>query len=157
MTNVLATLLTFAALPLVRRFGVVKAMVLTHLPSAIFLGLMPLPNSSAAGTWMAMALLSLWGSAQWMDQAPRQAFLVAVVKNEERTAVLGVINIVKTIGQAGGIGIAGIFAQKKLWVIMLSGAGLMKVVYDVLIICTFLGVKDREDEERERKEEVTRV
>jgi hypothetical protein len=153
-TNILATLSNFAALPLARALGPLKTMTFTHLPSAIFLGLIPLPKAGGAGTWIAMAFLSLRACTQSMDQAPRQAFLAAAVKNEERTAILGVVNIVKTLAQAGGIGSSGVLAGRKLWVVMLGGAGLMKATYDLLILWTFLGVRDREDEEDEEKEEM---
>lgn len=83
-----------------------------------------------------------------MDQAPRQAFLAAAVRNEERTAILGVVNIVKTIAQAGGIGSSGVLAERKLWVVMLGSAGLMKATYDLLILWTFLGIRPREEDER---------
>jgi sugar phosphate permease len=151
-TNILATLSNFAALPLARKLGPLKTMTFTHLPSAIFLGLIPLPQAGGAGTWIAMAFLSLRACTQSMDQAPRQAFLAAAVKNEERTAILGVVNIVKTLAQAGGIGSSGVLAGKKLWVVMLGGAGLMKATYDLLILWTFLGVRDREDEDDEEKD-----
>ncbi|KAF1969710.1 major facilitator superfamily transporter [Bimuria novae-zelandiae CBS 107.79] len=147
-TNVLATLSNFAALPLARRLGPLKTMTFTHLPSAIFLALIPIPKAGTPGTLMSMALLSLRACTQSMDQAPRQAFLAAVMKPEERTAILGVINIVKTIAQGGGIGSSGVLAAGKSWHIMLGGAGLMKATYDLLILWTFLGVPDREDEER---------
>jgi Na+/melibiose symporter-like transporter len=147
-TNILATLSNFAALPLARRLGPLKTMTFTHLPSAIFLGLIPIPGAGGIGTWLAMGFLSLRACTQSMDQAPRQAFLAAAVRTEERTAILGVVNIVKTIAQAGGIGSSGVLASRKLWLVMLGGAGLMKATYDLLILWTFLGVRDREDEER---------
>ncbi|PSN66488.1 major facilitator superfamily MFS1 [Corynespora cassiicola Philippines] len=140
-TNILATLSNFAALPLARRLGPLKTMTFTHLPSAIFLGMIPLPPANTAGTWIAMALLSLRACTQSMDQAPRQAFLAAAVRPEERTAILGVVNVIKTLAQAGGIGSAGFLAERKLWVVMLGGAGLMKATYDVLILWTFLGAE----------------
>ena len=147
-TNLLATLSNFAALPLARRLGPLKTMTFTHLPSAIFLAFIPIPKAGSAGTLISMALLSLRACTQSMDQAPRQAFLAAVMKPEERTAILGVINIVKTIAQAGGIGSSGVLAAARSWRLMLGGAGLMKAMYDLLILWTFLGVSDREDEAR---------
>ncbi|KAF2795746.1 major facilitator superfamily MFS1 [Melanomma pulvis-pyrius CBS 109.77] len=148
-TNVLATLSNFAALPLARRLGPLKTMTFTHLPSAIFLALIPFPKAGGLGTWLAMAFLSLRACTQSMDQAPRQAFLAAAVKTEERTAILGVVNIVKTLAQAGGIGSSGALAAKSLWVVMFGGAGAMKATYDLLILWTFLGVRDREDDDRD--------
>ncbi|GKT58002.1 major facilitator superfamily transporter [Colletotrichum tofieldiae] len=144
VTNLLATISNLAALPLARRLGPLKTMVFTHLPSAIFLSMIPLPSAGPVGTWSAMALLSLRACTQSMDQAPRQAFLAAAVLPAERTAVLGVVNIVKTLAQAGGIGSAGFLSGKNLWVVVLSGAGIMKACYDLLMLAMFLGLRDRE-------------
>ncbi|KAL1604856.1 hypothetical protein SLS60_004396 [Paraconiothyrium brasiliense] len=145
-TNILATLSNIAALPLARRLGPLKTMTFTHLPSAILLGLIPFPPPGSPGTLVSMSFLALRACTQSMDQAPRQAFLAAVMRPEERTAILGIVNIVKTIAQAGGIGTSGVLAAQRSWRTMLGSAGLMKVTYDVLILWTFLHVPDREDE-----------
>lgn len=146
VTNLLATVSNLLALPLARRLGPLKTMVFTHLPSAIFLALTPLPSPGGAGTWLAMGLLSLRACTQSMDQAPRQAFLSAAVLPSERTAVLGVVNVAKTLAQAGGIGVVGVLAEHKLWVVALSGAGALKATYDLLMLGMFLGLRDREDD-----------
>ncbi|KAK0712580.1 major facilitator superfamily MFS1 [Lasiosphaeria miniovina] len=145
-TNLLATLSNLAALPMARRLGPLRTMVFTHLPSAVFLALIALPPASPRGTPLAMTLLALRACTQSMDQAPRQAFLAAAVLPAERTAVLGVVNITKTLAQAGGIGSSGVFAARKLWVLGLGGAGLMKAAYDLLMLWMFLGLKEREAE-----------
>ncbi|KAF5503336.1 putative membrane protein [Colletotrichum fructicola] len=120
-------------------------MVFTHLPSAVFLSMIPIPGPGPSGTWIAMAFLSLRACTQSMDQAPRQAFLAAAVLPNERTAVLGVVNIVKTLAQAGGIGAAGVLSGKNLWIVVLTGAGIMKACYDLLMLGMFLGLRDREE------------
>lgn len=144
VTNILATLSNLAALPLARRLGPLKTMVFTHLPSAIFLSMIPWPSPGGLGTWLAMAFLSLRACTQSMDQAPRQAFLAAAVLPAERTAVLGVVNTLKTLAQAGGIGSTGLFAEKGWWIAVLTGAGAMKAGYDLLMLWMFMGLKDRE-------------
>ncbi|KAK7452280.1 major facilitator superfamily transporter [Colletotrichum acutatum] len=156
VTNLLATISNLVALPLARRLGPLKTMVFTHLPSAIFLSMIPLPSPGSGGTWTAMAFLSLRACTQSMDQAPRQAFLAAAVLPNERTAVLGVVNIVKTWAQAGGLGSAGYLAGKNLWIVVFTGAGIMKACYDLLMLGLFLGLRDREDDSsksRSRDEE----
>ncbi|KAK7429130.1 hypothetical protein QQZ08_004345 [Neonectria magnoliae] len=149
VTNLLATVSNLAALPLARRLGPLKTMVFTHLPSAIFLAMIPFPSAGGMGTWLAMAFLALRACTQSMDQAPRQAFLAAAVLPTERTAVLGVVNTVKTLAQASGIGSAGFFAGKNLWVVVMTGAGAMKAGYDLLMLWMFIGLRDREEEEEE--------
>ncbi|KAF7548942.1 hypothetical protein G7Z17_g6748 [Cylindrodendrum hubeiense] len=146
VTNLLATISNLAALPLARRLGPLKTMVFTHLPSAVFLAMVPFPSAGGAGTWLAMAFLALRACTQSMDQAPRQAFLAAAVLPSERTAVLGVVNTVKTLAQASGIGSAGYFAGKNLWIVVMTGAGAMKAAYDLLMLWMFLGLRDREED-----------
>ena len=146
-TNVLATLSNLAALPLARRLGPLKTMTFTHLPSAILLCLVPLPPTTASGTWLAVVLLCLRACTSSMDQAPRQAFLSAAVLPAERTVVLGIVNVAKTLAQAGGLGSAGVLAGARLWVVVLSGAGIMKACYDLLMLWMFLGLKERDDVE----------
>jgi len=142
-TNLLATISNLLALPLARRLGPLKTMTFTHLPSAIFLALIPLPKPDGPGTWWAMGLLAMRACTQSMDQAPRQAFLAAAVLPEERTAVLGVVNVVKTLAQAGGIGCTGVLAGAGAWVVMFGGAGGLKASYDLLMLWMFLGMKER--------------
>jgi len=71
VTNLLATVSNLLALPLARRLGPLKTMTFTHLPSAVFLALIPLPRAGGAGTWLAMGFLALRACTQSMDQAPR--------------------------------------------------------------------------------------
>lgn len=148
ITNILATFSNLAALPLARRLGPLKTMVFTHLPSAIFLAMIPWPSPSGLGTWVAMAFLAMRACTQSMDQAPRQAFLAAAVLPSERTAVMGVVNAAKTLAQAGGIGTTGFLVGGGFWVLALTGAGMMKAGYDLLMLWMFVGLKDREESGR---------
>lgn len=145
VTNILATLSNLAALPLARRIGPLKTMVFTHLPSAIFLAMVAVPPPGSFGTWLATGFLALRACTQSMDQAPRQAFISAAVLPSERTAVLGVVNTVKTLAQAGGIGSAGVLVSENLWILVFVGAGAMKASYDLLMLGVFLNLRDREE------------
>lgn len=159
VAHALSTLSNIVALPLARRIGPLKTMVFAHLPSTIFLAMIPIPGATRTGTLLAMGFLALRACTQTMDQAPRQAFISGVVLAGERTAILGVLNTTKTLAQAGGTGSAGVLAGKGLWVVVLSGAGAMKAVYDLLILWSFVGVKERDEappKPASRDEEETR-
>jgi MFS family permease len=145
VTNILATISNLLALPIARRLGPLPTMVFTHLPSAVFLAMIPLPSKSSTGTWLAMAFLALRACTQSMDQAPRQAFLAAAVLPSERTAVMGWVNMAKTLAQGSGIGLAGVLAGYGWWIPLLSGAGILKASYDLLILWMFSKIKSRED------------
>lgn len=147
VTGLLSTLSNFAALPLTRRIGPLLTMSACHFPSTIFLGLIPFFSTSPSGTWWAMAFLAFRACTQSMDVAPRQAFLSAAVLPAERTAVLGIVNVAKTLANAGGIGLSGVLAEAHNWKLMFASAGLLKAGYDLLMLAMFYGIKDREDQQ----------
>ncbi|POS71921.1 hypothetical protein DHEL01_v209688 [Diaporthe helianthi] len=120
-----------------KRIGLVKTMVFTHLPSAIFLALFPAPNV----VWLTVVLLVARGTLASMDQAPRSAFLSKAVAAEERTAVMGIVNVVKTLSQSGGPTITGIFAGSDRFWIAFVVAGCMKASYDLGLLTFFLKVE----------------
>ncbi|ERT01713.1 hypothetical protein HMPREF1624_00007 [Sporothrix schenckii ATCC 58251] len=150
VTNIFASFSNLLALPLARRLGPLKTMAFTHLPSALFLGLVPVPPASGSvGTPLAMAFLALRACTQSMDQAPRQAFLSAAVLPAERTAVMGVVNTVKTLMQAGGVGFSGVLAGRHQWILLLGGAGALKASYDLLLLWNFSHLRPRQEEHSE--------
>ena len=82
-----------------------------------------------------------------MDQVPRQAFLAAAVLPSERTAVMGLVNVVKTLSQSGGPLLTGWLAgMQKFWIAFLI-AGALKASYDLAMLKMFLGFKPREEDE----------
>ncbi|KXT12919.1 hypothetical protein AC579_4127 [Pseudocercospora musae] len=130
MGNMLASLVA-------KRIGLVRTMVFTHLPSAIFLALLPAPSSLL----MTIVILVARSSLASMDQAPRSAFLSAVVLPEERTAVMGVVNTIKTMSQSSGPLITGILAQDSRFWIAFVVAGALKASYDLAMLSMFAGTK----------------
>ncbi|KAH7381028.1 major facilitator superfamily domain-containing protein [Cadophora sp. MPI-SDFR-AT-0126] len=83
---------SLVATSLSKRIGLIRTMVFTHLPSTTFLMLIPVPPSLAG----ALVFLILRSSLASMDIAPKAAFLSMVVLPEERTAVMGLISVVRT-------------------------------------------------------------
>ncbi|KAF2016529.1 para-aminobenzoate synthase [Aaosphaeria arxii CBS 175.79] len=134
-TWILSTLGTVFASSLARRLGLIQAMIVTHLPSAIFLGLLPAaPN--LGWTIFLLAARSLMSS---MDQAPRSAFLSLVVLPEERTAVMGIVNIMKTFAQSSGPTVTGILAGRDHFWVAFVVAGSVKAAYDLGLLTFFAG------------------
>jgi MFS family permease len=86
------------ASPLARRIGLINTMVFTHLPSSLAIGFVPVPRSVG---WTA-GLLMFNSALNSLDQAPRAAFIAAVVKPEERTAVMGITSMLRTLAQSVG-------------------------------------------------------
>ncbi|KAI5358171.1 Putative major facilitator superfamily, MFS transporter superfamily [Septoria linicola] len=116
-----------------KRIGLVRTMVFTHLPSAIFLALLPAPTS----LFLTIVLLVARSSLSSMDQAPRSAFLSAVVLPEERTAVMGIVNTVKTMSQSSGPLITGTLSSSKHFWLAFVLAGTLKAAYDLAMLHMF--------------------
>jgi MFS family permease len=110
-------------------------MVATHLPSSIFLALLPAPPGLPA----TICLLVARSILNSMDQAPRSAFLSVVVLPEERTAVMGVVNILKTLSQSGGPWVTGLLAGHNHFWVAFVAAGSLKGAYDVMLLAFFAG------------------
>jgi sugar phosphate permease len=125
-------------------------MVFTHLPSAVALALIPIPSSLP----FAMLFLILRSCTQSMDVAPRSAFLAAVVLPNERTAVMGTINVVKTSAQSLGPLITGVLASNKLFWVAFVMAGSLKATYDLGMLAVFANHKPREERAAEAQADI---
>ncbi|KAM0501039.1 hypothetical protein ACHAP8_004765 [Fusarium lateritium] len=136
-TSIIAAGSVLVASSLAKRFGNVKTMVFTHIPSAIFLALIPIPNE----VHISVLFLILRSCTQSMDVAPRSAFLAAIIQPNERTVVIGLINVAKTTAQSLGPLITGLLADSDYFWVAFIMAGSLKVCYDL----GFLGLfKHRE-------------
>jgi len=118
-----------------KRIGLIQAMVATHVPSSIFLALLP----TSPGLPATISLLVARSLLNSMDQAPRSAFLSVVVLPEERTVVMGVVNILKTLSQSGGPWVTGLLAGGNHFWVAFVAAGTLKGTYDVLLLAFFAG------------------
>ena len=127
-----------------RRLGLVKAMVFTHLPSAIFLAFIPLSST----WWIMLMLLLLNAMFGSMDQAPREAFVAAAFLPRERVQAMGTLNLVKTLAASLGPILSGwAHDHKKWWLIFLMAAAL-KVSYDIGLLAMFLNTPLPEERRR---------
>jgi sugar phosphate permease len=138
-----STLGNVFASSIAKRLGLIQAMVFTHLPSSIFLALLPVPS----GLGLTICLLVGRSVLNSMDQAPRSAFLSIVVLPEERTAVMGVVNILKTLSQSSGPSLTGVLAGNNNFWVAFVAAGSLKATYDLLLLAFFGGrVQPRKQE-----------
>jgi MFS family permease len=127
--NMFAGVSSLLAAPLSRRIGLVNTMVWTHLPSNILLVLVPfMPNLPAAA-----GVLLLRFCLSQMDVPTRQAFVVAVVDPDERSAAGGVTNVARSVGTTIAPALTGAaFAVPALGIPFLVAGGL-KIVYDLAL------------------------
>lgn len=98
---------------------------------------------------VALVFLFLRHCTASMDVGPRSAFLAAIVLPSERTAVLGILNTTKTLGQSLGPLVTGILADRGFFWIAFVLAGSLKASYDIGILALFKN-HEREKAELER-------
>ncbi len=128
--NVLAGVSALLASRLAARFGLVRTMVFTHLPSNILLILVPLMPSLPLAILVLLARFSI----SQMDVPTRQSYIMAVVKPEERSAAGGVTGVARTIGAALAPVFAGfLYARPSLMSVPFFIAGALKIIYDLLL------------------------
>ncbi|GAB7346848.1 hypothetical protein MBLNU459_g1934t1 [Dothideomycetes sp. NU459] len=138
--SLIAACSSLLAVPLAKRFGLVKAGVFSHLPSSIILALIPVSGSLP----VAMALLLLRSCTSTMDRAPKQAFLAAAILSHETTAIMGAVNVAKSLTQAAGVPVTGLLAgQDRFWIVFVL-AGAMKASCDVVMLFMFGDFESRE-------------
>jgi MFS family permease len=127
--NALSALSFLAAVPLARRFGLLNTMVFTHLPSNVLLALVAfMPTFPLAG-----GMLLLRQLLSQMDVPTRQAYTMALVAPEERTAAASVTSLARSAGSAVSPVISGVLLQGALIALGLPLviAGVTKGVYDL--------------------------
>lgn len=110
-------------------------MVFTHLPSAICLTMISVPNSLP----LALTFLILRACSQSMDVAPRSAFLAAALPSDKRTAIMGAVNVVKTTSASMGPLLTGILARNNMFGVSFIIAGILKITYDLGMLASFAG------------------
>ncbi len=140
--NVFAGISALLASRLAARFGLVRTMVFTHLPSNVLLILVPLMPSLP----LAVLVLLLRFSISQMDVPTRQSYVMAVVRPDERSAAAGVTGVARTTGAALAPVFAGWMLARPDWTsVPFVLAGALKIIYDVLLYRGFVTVRPLEE------------
>jgi MFS family permease len=125
---------------LAARLGHIRTMVFTHLPSNVFLvlaGLMPTAP-------LAILFLLLRMALSQMDVPARQAFVMAVVPREERTAASSVTNVPRSLAAALSPFVAGFLLEQTTFGWPLIAGGILKAIYDLALFARFSQVRPLE-------------
>ena len=140
--NVFAGISALLASRLASRIGLIRTMVVTHLPSNVLLVLVPLmPNLR-----LAVLVLLVRFSISQMDVPTRQSYTMAVVSPEERSAAGGITGVARTTGAAASPFFAGLlFARPGLIGVPFFIAGTLKIIYDLLLYRKFMAVRPTEE------------
>ena len=130
--NLLAGFSALLAVPLAKKIGLIRTMVFTHLPSNILLMLVPLMPDFG----LAISVLLLRFSISQMDVPTRQAYTMAVVDPDERSAAAGITGIARSVGASVSPVLCG-----AVFSVFLSGpfiiAGGLKIMYDLILFRNF--------------------
>ena len=131
-----AQLLTACSVLLAARashwFGLVNTMVFSHLASNALLVAMGLAPTAG----LAVGLLLLRALLSQMDVPTRQAFLMLVVRDDEREATATVTNAGRTVAQAVSPALTGYVMQAVSLSAPFVLGGVLKIVYDLLLYQT---------------------
>ena len=123
--------------PLAKKIGLINTMVFTHVPSSAAVLVFPFPPAF----WATAVLLLVRAGLNNMDQAPRTAFIAAVVKADERTAVMGITAMVRTLAALTGPSVTGWLAgSEKFWIAFVL-AGICRLSYDFGLWAMFVDMK----------------
>ena len=133
----LSSLSTIFSGPLARYIGLVNTMVFTHIPSSAAVLFFPFPR----GVTATFALLLLRVGPNNMDQAPRAALISAVVRPEERTAVMGLTVLLRTLASVTGPSVTGILAGRDQFWVAFVVAGALRLAYDLGLFTMFINIK----------------
>jgi MFS family permease len=126
--GLLQTVSFLAATRLAERFGLLRTMVFTHLPSNALLVAIPFaPNLLVA----ALLLFARTALAQ-MDVPTRQAYVMALVDPDERTPAAAVTNTARYVVRPVGPALAGV-SQSIAFGLPFFLAGAIKSLYDIVL------------------------
>ena len=138
IAGVLTAFSYLAAAKIADRIGLINTMVFTHIPSNILLILVAFAPTFPLAVALYLARMTL----SQMDVPTRQSYLVAVVREDERTAAAGITNISRNITQSISPSLAGYILQS---LSLLSApfvlGGVLKIVYDIALYFNFKSVK----------------
>ena len=141
--NILAGISALLAARIAAKFGLINTMVYTHIPSSIFLMLVPLMPSLP----LAIAVLLARFSISQMDVPTRQSYTMAVVAPDERSAASGVTTIARSVGAALSPSLSGLLISiPGLFSVPFYLSGGLKIIYDLVLYRNFKRLKPPEEE-----------
>jgi MFS family permease len=132
-TGILGAASQWVSAQLAARIGHVRTMVYTHVPANLLLVLAGIAPTAP----LAVACLLLRGLLSQMDVPARQAYVMAVVPPDERTAAASVTNVPRSLAAAVPPLLTGLMFDRVGLAWPLVCAGVLKLAYDVLLLARF--------------------
>lgn len=140
-SGVLTAFSYLVAVRIAGRIGLVNTMVFTHIPSSLCI--MAVPFVPDLG--IVLALLLLRAALSQMDVPTRSSYVMAVVTPEERAAAASLTAVPRSLASAVSPVLAGwlMTVSAFAWPFLIGGG--LKIVYDLLLLAMFRGVKPAEE------------
>jgi MFS family permease len=140
--NVLAGLSALLAARIAARIGLIRTMVVTHLPSNVLLILVPLMPTLPLAAGVLLARFSI----SQMDVPTRQSYTMAVVDHDERSAAAGITGIARSVGAAmAPLASAPLIGGVVLASLPFVISGSLKIAYDLLLYRSFASLRAPEE------------
>lgn len=130
VSSIVSALSLSLATPLSRRFGLVKVMVFTHMPSNIILMAIPFAGSLYAST----ALFWVRQTLSQIDVPTRQSLVMTIVPPEQRAAAASVTVSSRNVAQMVSTSLTGRLFELAASADSFVLAGSIKVVYDLTLL-----------------------
>jgi MFS family permease len=140
-TGMLSALSFLVAVRIANRIGLVNTMVFTHLPANLCLVLIPF----MADVNYVMALLFVRSALSQMDVPTRSSYVMAVVSPAERPAAASITSVPRSLASAASPFMAGYLLSVSSFGWPLFAAGVVKIIYDLLLLVMFRKVKPPEE------------
>jgi MFS family permease len=140
-SNVLTAFSYPVAARLGQRFGLVNTMVFTHIPSSICLIL----AAFSSDLTVVLGLLLLRSALSQMDVPTRTSYVMAVVTPAERTAAASVTAVPRSLASSLSPALSGALLSTSLAGLPLVICGVLKIVYDLSLLCSFRHIKPPEE------------
>jgi MFS family permease len=124
-----------------QRIGLINTMVFTHIPSSIALML----AAFAPTLPLALVLLLIRAALSQMDVPSRSSYVMAVVTEAERAAAASFTSVPRSLAAAASPALAGALfaASLRAWPLVLCGV--LKIIYDLLLLMQFRHLKPPEE------------
>lgn len=133
-----------AAAKIADKIGLINTMVFTHIPANVLI----IGVAFAPTLPIAVVLYLLRMALSQMDVPTRQSYIVAVVREEERTSAAGITNISRNVTQAISPSLTGILIHSLSLSAPFVIGGVLKIAYDIALFLNFRNIKPPEEEEQ---------
>jgi MFS family permease len=142
VAGILTAFSYMAAAKIADKIGLINTMVFTHIPANILI----IGVAFAPTLPVAVILYLLRMALSQMDVPTRQSYIVAVVKEDERTSAAGITNISRNVTQAISPSLVGVLIQSLSLSAPFVIGGALKVAYDIALFLNFRNVKPSEEQ-----------